>query len=134
MITGEGTYQVNQTLLNSVTDLTLTALFSTNVPNQGLALSMNPIFATANLGKQPPEYGYAYITNSVLPGSITQCRVNPFTGLLTSCSATPNVQISDARQIALTGDYAYITSAGRLNKCNITTANSKVKSNQNLAK
>jgi hypothetical protein len=50
MITGEGTYQVNQTLLNSVTDLNLTALFSTNVPNQGLVLSMNPIFATANLG------------------------------------------------------------------------------------
>ncbi|MBP7781420.1 MAG: DUF1554 domain-containing protein, partial [Burkholderiales bacterium] len=44
------TYMVNQTLLNADTALNLTALFSSGVSQQGGILSMNPIFATANLG------------------------------------------------------------------------------------
>jgi hypothetical protein len=50
---GEGTYQVNQTLLNASTGLNLTALFSTNALEQGLIVSMNPIFAISNLGSSP---------------------------------------------------------------------------------
>ncbi|MBX9866834.1 MAG: hypothetical protein K2Y14_07945, partial [Burkholderiales bacterium] len=68
MITGEGTYQVNQTLLNSATDLTLTALFSTNVPNQGLVLSMNPIFAISNLGMSPPVLPLIFVTTATYKG------------------------------------------------------------------
>ena len=71
MITGEGNYLVNQTLLNSATDLNLTALFSTNVPNQGLVLSMNPIFATANLGMTLPSCNpcHIFVTNGLHDGN-----------------------------------------------------------------
>ena len=57
---GSATYLVNQILFNPDTDLTLTALFDTNLPRKGLVLSGNPISATANLGKL---LSYAYITN-----------------------------------------------------------------------
>ena len=65
---GEGTYQVNQTLLNTQTDLTLTALFGTNVPNQGLILSMNPIFAISNLGMSPPVPPLIFVTIATYEG------------------------------------------------------------------
>lgn len=48
------TYTVNPTLLNPVTDLVLTALFSTDELSQ--IVSMNPTFATSNLGTIPLIY------------------------------------------------------------------------------
>lgn len=48
-VSGSGTYLVNQTLLNPGTDLTLSALFSTNASAQGSIISMNPTFAIADL-------------------------------------------------------------------------------------
>ena len=67
-LSGEGTYQVNQTLLNTQTDLTLTALFGISVPNQGLILSMNPIFAISNLGMSPPVPPLIFVTIATYEG------------------------------------------------------------------
>lgn len=62
-VSGSGTYLVNQTLLNPGSDLTLSALFSTNASAQGLVISMNPTYTIANLGSIALIY---YASNGVV--------------------------------------------------------------------
>ena len=65
-LTGSVTYAVNQTLLNSSTDLDLTALFTNDASDNGLIVSMNPLFAIANLGKAPPPL--IFVTTATYKG------------------------------------------------------------------
>lgn len=46
----------------------MTTLFSTNVPNQGLVLSMNSIFAISNLGMTPPVPPLIFVTTATYKG------------------------------------------------------------------
>ena len=120
-LSGSGTYLVNQTLLNADTALNLTTLFSTNVPAQGLVISMNPIFAITDLGVIPTTV-YAYIVDAgIMTGGVTQCVVNQTTGLLGNCSLAVSGVFSQPRQIAVYNNFAYVTSAsGTVSQCPIT--------------
>ena len=53
MVTGSGTYTVNQAKLNPTTDLILSVSYDNNAASAGLTVSMTPLSDTANLGKTP---------------------------------------------------------------------------------
>jgi hypothetical protein len=119
-LSGSGTYMVNQTLLNPDTDLTLTALFDTNLPEQGLVLSVNPIYATANLGLAPFP-NYVFVVDSGVTSGITQCIADPNTGEISNCNLALNSGFANPRQITLHNNFAYVTNTtGSVSKCPLT--------------
>jgi len=101
------TYMVNHTLFDASTDLILTTLFSTDQFSQ--IVSMNPIFATVNLGAFS---GYAYLTAA--NSSYTKCGITSSGGQLVACGVftpvAPGV-LTGALGITINNGFAYITNA-----------------------
>lgn len=94
-LSGSVTYMVNQTLLNSSTDLELTTLFRTNAGFIDYTIAMNPIFALSNLGMTPVADPLIFVTTDTYMGGYILYDAN-------NSTPAPNPQLTSG---LAAGDY-----------------------------